>query len=82
MICVFSAGTAPAVPYFVPGRLKHLFIRRVFPQHQIFDDLEQAFPLLFLRLFGREKLRPRRGIVHHLREDHCPRSRQRTPRPP
>ena len=82
MVGVLGAGAAPALPDLVPRRLQHRLVGGVLPQHQVFDDAEQPLALLLLRLLGREQVRMRRRVVHHLREDHRPRRRQRPPRPP
>ena len=82
VVGVRGAGVAPALPDLVPRLLEDLLVGGVLPQHQVLDDAEQPLPLLLLRLLGREEVRMRRRVVHHLREDHRPRRRQRPPRPP
>ena len=52
------------------------------PRHHLGDDRVQPRPLPLLVLLGRELLRPRRRIVHELREQHRPARRERPPRPP
>ncbi len=64
------------------ARCRTVFVSRVLPQHEILDDLEKPLPLFLLRLLRLENIRMRRWIVHHLRENHRPRRRQRPPRPP
>ena len=82
VVGVLGTGAPPALPDFVPRRLQDLLVGGVFPQHQILDDLEEPLALLLLAFRGREQVGVRRGVVHHLREDHRPRRRQRPPRPP
>lgn len=82
IICVFSTGAPPALPDFVPCFLQHRFVGRAFPLHQVLNDAEQARALLLLRLLGREKVWKRRRVVHHLREDHRARRRERASGPP
>jgi hypothetical protein len=72
----------PAPADFAAGALDRLLVRGVLPLHQALDDAEQAFALALLQRFGREQLRPGRGVVHQLREEHGARSGQRTARPP
>jgi hypothetical protein len=76
-----TCGT-PAFPDLVPRLSKDRFVRGVLPLDQFFDESEQPLALLLLRLRGWEPVRMRRRIVHHLREDHRPRRRQRPARPP
>src|SRR5262249_25521793 len=82
MIRVLSAGRAPALPNFVTSALENLFISRVLPLNEVFDDLEEPLALFLLRLLGLENIRVRRRIIYHLRKDHRPRRRQWPPRPP
>ena len=82
MVGVLGAGAPPALPDLVARLLQHRLVGGVLPQHQVLDDAEEPLALLLLRLLGREEVRVRRRVVHHLREDHRPRRRQRPPRPP
>jgi hypothetical protein len=50
--------------------------------HQVLDDAEQALALLLLLGLGGEQVGQRRGVVHHLGEDHGAGRRQRPARPP
>jgi hypothetical protein len=82
MIGIHRTGPPPARPDLVARRLQDPLVRGVLPHHQLLDDPEQPLPLLLLRCLRGEEVRARRGVVHHLREDHRPRRRQRPPRPP
>jgi hypothetical protein len=82
MVGILGAGVAPALPDLIPRLLQDHLVGGVLPEHQVFDDAEQPLTLLLLRLLGREDVRMRRWVIHHLREDHRPRRRQRPPRPP
>ena len=82
MVGILGAGVAPALPDFVARLLQHGLVGGVLPLHQILDDAEQPLPLLLLLLLGREQIRVRQRVVDHLRDDHRPRRRQRSPRPP
>jgi len=82
VIFVCLARPLPARPDLVARRLQHLLVGGVLPLHQVLDDLEQALALGLLRFWGWEQVRMRRGVVHHLGEDDCPRRRQGPARPP
>ena len=81
-LILLGAGAPPACPDLVARRLQHLLVGGVLPQHEILDDAEEPLALLLLLLHRREEVRITRRVVHHLREDHRPRRRQRPPRPP
>jgi len=82
MVGVLGARPPPALPDLVARFLEHGLVGGVLPQHQVLDDLEEPQPLLLLAFRGREQVRVRRRVVHHLREEHRPRRRERPPRPP
>lgn len=62
--------------------LNNLLVRRVLPNHQIFNDLEQPLPFILNCLVGREAFGITAGIIDHLCEQHSSTCRQRPSRPP
>lgn len=70
------------LPNFSPGTFQNSFVRRIFPLHQILNDLEQTLALGFNGLFRWELVGMAGRIIHQLREQDRTASRQRTPRPP
>ena len=82
VLLVLGTGCAPAFPDFLAYFVEHILVRRVLPQHQVFDDAEQPLALRLLRFFRGEALRVARRVVDHLREDHSPCRCERPTRPP
>ena len=79
---VIGAGGAPALPDFGAGEAQHLFVRCVFPKHQVFDDLEETLAFALLGFFGGEEFRVAGRIVHHLGKEDGTGGGQGSARPP
>ncbi|AGA75512.1 hypothetical protein B479_23115 [Pseudomonas putida HB3267] len=75
MILVEGAGLAPALPDLRPRQGQHLFVIAIFPNNQIFDDLEQslAFGSGLLLVHPTTQMPLIAGIIDHLRKNHSPR---------
>ncbi len=82
VVLVLRASAPPATPNLVARLLQQRLVGGVLPLHKALNQPKQPLPLRLLRRLGGELLRPRSRIIHHLREDHRPRRRQRPPRPP
>ena len=78
----YEAGPCGYALYWQLVELGVAARQRIHGPCQLLDQPEQALSLRPLGFLGREQLGVRRGVVHHLREDHRPRRRQRTPGPP
>src|SRR5450759_2868558 len=79
---ILRTGPPPALPDLCPRPLKHFLVRRVFPQNEVFDDLEEPPSFLLLCLLGRKEIRVARRVIHHLSEDDSTSGRQRPLCPP
>jgi hypothetical protein len=77
-----GAGAAPGGPDLLAGLPQEGFVGGVLPLHQFLDEAEEALPLLFLGLLGREEIGPGTGVVHHLGEDDGAGGRERAAGPP
>ena len=84
MITIQFAGLPPGFPDLCAGCVEHRLVVCVFPNHQVFNDFEKPLPLLrsFYLVDAAVEVPFITGIVHKLSEEHCPRSRERSPRPP
>ena len=82
MVRVLGTGPKPAFPDLLRA-CSNTFSSLVF-SHCTSCSMIPNKPLALPRLglLRREPIRMRRGVVHHLREDHRPRRRQRSPCPP
>ena len=60
----------------------HLFVPRVFPLDQVFDDLEETLSLSVLFFLGWELVGVSGRIVDKLREEDRPARCERSPSPP
>ena len=67
---------------FRAGAREHLFVRRVLPFHEVFDDSEEPLALLVHGFLCREFLGMAGRIVHQLGEQYRPAGCQRPSRPP
>ena len=71
-----------ALKYFRACFPQHFLVGGIFPLYQPLDDAEQTLALGLLLLMRGELVRMAGRIIHQLRKQHRPTSRQRPPCPP